>query len=103
MKASVNYTQKLTQELTDHVKDIYKQYVGQYHININLYSIEPVANAAENLSGKAKNAMDAAMKGWTPVAEGKEISWQIHNAMGIIKRDELNERIEITYTRQYTK
>lgn len=103
MKARITQTYKLSKKCTEKVKEIFKEYEGQYHININLYAIDEVSQEAEKLSNKAKSDMDSAMKGWKPVAEGTEIGWQIHNALGIINRSEEDYLIEVTYDRSYIK
>ena len=102
MKARVTEVLKLSKEATEEVKRLYAEYEGKYYINLNLYAIPKVAEEAEKLTNKAKSSMDNAMKGWKP-KENSEIGWQIHNALGIIKRKEQDNLIEVTFDREYIK
>lgn len=90
MKASATYTLPVSTEVSELILR-YKESIEDtpwYYLNID--AIPEVSSEADRFVDKAKKELDNAMKGWKPVAEGKETHYQIL----------FNE---YSYTRYYSK
>lgn len=104
-KASATYSIQCSSKAEQAIVERQREIEGKYYLHLNIYSIPEVEVEADKFVKEAIQKLDASMKGWKPVAEGKETHYEIYNTHKVtqdLKSFEAKD-VEFSYTRYYTK
>lgn len=95
MKASVTYTKLASEKSQEEVKRLQKFIEDEgYLYHLNLYGHKEISKEADNFVKEAISKLDASMKGWKTVADGKETHYDIFRGLN---------GLEYSYTRYYVR